>query len=77
MTLPLSANLPLRTSAVWGEFGEVAVIPHRYGRTRGAALRYDNSGRRFVWADQPAIASPGSGSMVGHRAPGPGATPRT
>lgn len=51
MTLPLSANLPLRTSAVWGEFGEVAVIPHRYGRTRGAAIRYDNSGRRFVWAD--------------------------
>lgn len=51
MTLALSANLPLRTSAVWGEFGEVAVIPHRYGRTRGPAIRYDNTGRRYVWAD--------------------------
>ena len=51
MTLALSANLPLRTSAVWGEFGEVAVIHHRYGRTRGPAIRYDSTGRRYVWAD--------------------------
>ena len=51
MTLPLSANLPLRTSAVWGVFGEVETIPHRYGRNRGRAIRYDNSGRRYVWAD--------------------------
>lgn len=51
MTLPLSANLPLRTSAVWGVFGEVETIPHRYGRNRGRALRYDNTGRRYVWAD--------------------------
>lgn len=51
MTLPLSANLPLRTSSVWGVFGEVETIPHRYGRNRGRALRYDNTGRRYVWAD--------------------------
>jgi hypothetical protein len=51
VTLPLSANLPLRTSAVWGVFGEVETIPHRYGRNRGRAIRYDNSGRRYVWAD--------------------------
>lgn len=51
MTLPLSANLPLRTSAAWGLFGDVETIPHRYGRNRGRALRYDNTGRRYVWAD--------------------------
>ena len=50
MTAMLS-DLPLRTSAVWGAFGEVQVIPHRYGRVRGPALRYDNSARRYVWAD--------------------------
>ena len=47
----MQSDLPLRTSAVWGQFGEVAVIPHRYGRVRGSALRYDNTGRRYVWAD--------------------------
>lgn len=51
MTLPLSANLPLRTSSAWGVFGEVETIPHRYGSNRGRALRYDNTGRRYVWAD--------------------------
>lgn len=47
----MQSDLPLRTSAVWGQFGEVAVIPHRYGRVRGTAQRYDNTGRRYVWAD--------------------------
>ena len=35
----MQSDLPLRTSAVWGQFGEVAVIPHRYGRVRGTAQR--------------------------------------
>lgn len=51
MSLPLSAAVPLRTSAVWGVFGEVQAVPHRYGRVRGSAVRYDNTGRRYVWAD--------------------------
>jgi hypothetical protein len=51
MTVAMQSDLPLRSSSAWGAFGEVAIIPHRYGRIRGSALRYDNTGRRYVWAD--------------------------
>ncbi len=47
----LTAPLPLRTTAAWGAYASVAVIPHRYGRVSGAALPLDSTRTRFVWAD--------------------------
>jgi hypothetical protein len=47
LTLPL----PLRDTTAWPKYAQVAIIPHRYGRTTGALLPYDASGLRWVWAD--------------------------
>lgn len=47
--------LPLRTTAVWGQYREAAVIPHRYGTTAGPPLQYDSARRLFVWADHPSL----------------------
>ncbi|DAZ90892.1 TPA_asm: putative tip attachment protein J [Cyanophage Cy-LDV1] len=51
---PLSAPLPLRTTAVWAGFREPVPIPHRYGVTGGRLLQYSQDRRVFVWADHPA-----------------------
>lgn len=48
--------LPLRQSNVWGAFRESRVLPHRYGRVRGRLIQYDDSRRRFVWADHASSA---------------------
>lgn len=48
---PLSAPLPLRTTAVWAGFREPVAIPHRYGQTGGRLLQYSQDRRVFVWAD--------------------------
>lgn len=48
---PLSAPLPLRTTAVWPGFREPVAIPHRYGQTGGRLLQYSQDRRVFVWAD--------------------------
>jgi hypothetical protein len=53
---PLSAPLPLRTTAVWAGFREPVAIPHRYGSTGGALLQYSEDRRVFVWADHPVQA---------------------
>jgi hypothetical protein len=50
---PLSAPLPLRTTAVWPGFREPVAIPHRYGQTGGRLLQYSADRRVFVWADHP------------------------
>jgi len=55
-SLPLTAPLPLRTTAAWGAFRDAQVIPHRYGRVTGSLLQYDDSRRLFVWADHPSSA---------------------
>jgi len=47
----LSEALPLRTTAVWGEYREAKAIPHRYGECGGAMLQYDRQRTQFVWAD--------------------------
>lgn len=49
--IPLSAPVPLRTTAVWGGYAQARVIPHRYGATAGELLRYDVTGLTWVWAD--------------------------
>ena len=48
---PLTAALPLRTTAVWDAYREAQPIPHRYGETAGALLQYSADRRTFVWAD--------------------------
>lgn len=53
---PLSAPMPLRTTAVWAGFREPVEIPHRYGSTGGALLQYSEDRRVFVWADHPVQA---------------------
>lgn len=48
---PLSAAIPLRTTAVWPGFREPLPIPHRYGQAGGRLLQYSADRRVFVWAD--------------------------
>jgi len=48
---PLTAALPLRTTAVWDAYREAQPIQHRYGETAGALLQYSADRRTFVWAD--------------------------
>lgn len=52
---PYSADLPLRTTAVWGAFRDLQVIPHRYGDTAGELIPYDEGRRLFVWADHASV----------------------
>lgn len=52
---PYSADLPLRTTAVWGAFRDLRVIPHRYGDTEGECLPYDEGRRVFVWCDHASV----------------------
>lgn len=53
---PLTAPLPLRTTAAWDAYREAVVIPHRYGNTGGVLLQYDQQRRVFVWADHPVVS---------------------
>lgn len=47
-----SDDLPLRTSADLGEFGELSPLPWRYGRAvSGECVRLNASGTRWLWAD--------------------------
>ena len=47
-----SDDLPLRTSADLGEFGELAPLPWRYGRAvSGECVRLNAQGTRWLWAD--------------------------
>ena len=47
-----SDDLPLRTSADLGEFGELSALPWRYGRAvSGECVRLNAAGTRWLWAD--------------------------
>ena len=47
-----SDDLPLRTSADLGEFGELSPLPWRYGRSvSGECVRLNAAGTRWLWAD--------------------------
>lgn len=50
---PLTLPIPLRDTTAWGSYREAKPIPHRYGRTGGELLQYDDTRTRFVWADHP------------------------
>lgn len=53
-TLPLSAAIPLRTTAVWGSFQNIQTIPHGYGRVTSSPVPYNSSRTEFVWLDHSA-----------------------
>lgn len=50
---PLSDNLPLRTSAVWGGWRDVRVLPWVWGRCTLAPIQYSDDQRLFLLADHP------------------------
>ena len=53
MDRSLSDNLPLRTSAVWGGWREVRVLPWVWGVATLTPIQYSNDQRVFVLADHP------------------------
>lgn len=48
---PLSDNLPLRTSAVWGGWRDVRVLPWVYGACTLAPIQYSDDQRVYLLAD--------------------------
>lgn len=54
--IALSAELPLRSSAVWDAYSAAQIIPHRYGETGGALIAYNPARTQFVWADHAVMA---------------------
>ena len=50
---PLSDNLPLRTSAVWGGWRDVRVLPWAYGSVTLAPIQYSDDQRLYLLADHP------------------------
>lgn len=50
---PLSDNLPLRTSAVWGGWRDVRVLPWVYGACTLAPIQYSDDQRMYLLADHP------------------------
>lgn len=53
MDRPLSDNVPLRTSAVWGGWREVRVLPWGWGHVTVAPIQYSDDQRVFVLLDHP------------------------
>ena len=53
MDRPLSDNLPLRTSAVWGGWRELRVLPWGWGQVTVAPIQYSGDQRVFVLLDHP------------------------
>ena len=53
MERPLSDNLPLRTSAVWGGWRDVRVLPWVWGRCTLEPIQYSDDQRVFLLADHP------------------------
>lgn len=50
---PLSDNLPLRTSAVWGGWRDVRVLPWAYGTVTLTPIQYSDDQRLYLLADHP------------------------
>lgn len=53
MYIPLSDNLPLRNSTVWGRYRNYRTLPVVYGTVRLQAVPYDAEGLVYVAADHP------------------------
>lgn len=53
---PLSDNVPLRTSAVWGGWRNVKVLPWCYGRVTITPIQYSDDQRVYFLADHPITA---------------------
>ena len=53
MDRPLSDNLPLRTSAVWGGWRELRVLPWGWGQVTVAPIQYSSDQRVFFLLDHP------------------------
>lgn len=53
--LTLADPLPLRTTAVWGAYEDVAVIPWIFGTARVTPLLYNTERTLFVVADHPIL----------------------
>ena len=53
MDRPLSDNVPLRTSAVWGGWRELRVLPWGWGQVTVAPIQYSGDQRVFVLLDHP------------------------
>lgn len=50
---PLSDNVPLRTSAVWGGWRDVRVLPWAYGTVTLSPIQYSDDQRVYLLADHP------------------------
>ncbi len=50
---PLSDNVPLRTSAVWGGWRDVKVLPWVWGQVTLTPIQYSDDQRVFLLADHP------------------------
>lgn len=50
---PLSDNVPLRTSAVWGGWREVRVLPWAWGQVTLTPIQYGDDQRVFFLSDHP------------------------
>ena len=53
MDRPLSDNLPLRTSTVWGGWREVRVLPWGWGQITITPIQYSDDQRYFFLLDHP------------------------
>ena len=53
MDRPLSDNVPLRTSAVWGGWREVRVLPWGWGQVTLTPIQYSADQRVFLLLDHP------------------------
>lgn len=51
LSFPLSSYLPLRTTAVWGEYKDIQVLSIVYGRVTMTPVPYDNDGIKHVLSD--------------------------
>ncbi|QIL81791.1 carboxypeptidase regulatory-like domain-containing protein [Diaphorobacter sp. HDW4A] len=53
MDRPISDNVPLRTSAVWGGWREVLVLPWGWGQVTVTPIQYSDDQRLFFLLDHP------------------------
>lgn len=49
--IPFTADVPLRSSTLWGGYRESKLIPHLYGDVTSEAIQYNAERTLFVWAD--------------------------
>lgn len=64
----LSMPLPLRTTAAWGEFGEISPLPWAYGRCAVVPIPYTQDRTQYLVADHAILGVDGV-SVAGEDAP--------